>query len=205
MRQDPTTSRTAPTSSVGAIVVAVLAVASLAWALAVDMIAGGAGQHLVGWTLAVGPVVLVCLATWLPFGPVARRPRVLAALAVLLAVLLVAVPWNPRKRFVYTVLSLQPGMTVDEVETVMAGYPKGPGQKWQLPAADDRWESSGRTADAADPDPGYREPGFGKPGQRAYFTGPMVYRWSTAAAYDSDFGLVEFYAGKVVGVQFLPD
>lgn len=173
-----------PRSSAAAVLV--LATGSVAWTVAIDLLAAAAGQHLVGWCLALGPIALLALFTWLPFGPAARRPRGIAALALLAAVLVVAVPWNQRKRFVHDVLSIRPGMTVDEVELAMASYQKGPGAKWQEPAADDARD-------------------FDESRRRPHFTGPMIYRWSTRAEYDSDWGLVEFVAGKVVKVQFLPD
>lgn len=183
----------------------VLATCAVAWTVAIDLLAAASGQHLLGWGLALGPAVLLMLFTWLPFGPAARRPRGMTALALLAAVLVVAVPWNQRKRFVHDVLSIRPGMTVDEVEHAMASYRKGSGAKWQVPAADELQTTDATPAEAMAAARTDHARDLDELRRRPYFTGTTIYRWSTDAEYDSDWGLVEFVAGRVVKVQFLPD
>jgi len=97
---------------------------------------------------------------------------------------LVSTPWHPRKAFVHDLESVRPGMTVEQVEQRMGRYMKGVGTKWGEQAV-----------------PAYPE---GEARKHATFT--MYYRWNaTDGAYDSDWGRVDFEAGRVKDVEFLPD
>jgi len=100
--------------------------------------------------------------------------------------LLVIVPWHPRKRFVSDLNSVTPGMTIDQVESVMGGYMKGVGKKWIVPDG---------------PAPSEHPPAD----ERPQVTGTMTYRWSDDGNYDSDWAQVTFENGRVVSVEFLPD
>jgi hypothetical protein len=127
-------------------------------------------------------------------------------------VLVVLVPWNERKRFVHDVFSVRVGMSVDEVEAVMGGYIKGAGAAWHLPQAPDpRVRHAYDPADAAAVElaqarfDSYRAADYPTDVDRHYFTGTMTYRWSERAAFNADWGPIEFVAGRVVNVNFMPD
>jgi hypothetical protein len=127
-------------------------------------------------------VVWVCRRRWM-------TNTYVATCAVLLV--LVFVPWHPRKRFVWDLHSVEPGMTVDEVEGVMGRYMKGAGKKWAVPGVSEASVVA---------------PAYPAGDERAHATGTMTYRWNDSdGAYDSDWGQVTFADGRVVNVQFLAD
>ena len=129
------------------------------------------------WVLSV-PALGILVARRRGWMLVAYALAVAAVIAVLMS------PWHPRKRFVWDLHSVQPGMTVDEVEAILGQYPKGAGKKW----------GGSGTADYPDGP------------ERARVTGTMTYRWNVSdPAYDSDWGQVTFAQGRVVEVRFLPD
>jgi hypothetical protein len=104
--------------------------------------------------------------------------------SAVVVVSLAVTPWHPRKVFVRDLYSLQPGMTVDEVESVMGRYLKGAGSKWPMTT------------------PTEYPAGI----ERSRATGAMMYRWNDSDwRYDSDWGLVTFANGRVTKVEFLPD
>jgi hypothetical protein len=112
--------------------------------------------------------------------------------------LLFLVPWTPRKRFVSDLHSVQPGMTIEETESIMGSYLRGPGAKWHAAAAAARISTSGGAASAAAVHSDGDDP------TRASRT--VTYRWNdTDGAYDSDWGCVTFEDGRVVSVEFLAD
>lgn len=184
---------------------------AVAWVVALELVITAAWLHPIGWALALAPAALLVVVTCTPPWATKPRARWLSAGSLLLGALVVLVPWNGRKQFVHDVFSVRVGMTVDEVETVMAGYIKGAGPQWQMPeepgprvrATDEREEEPApRDAPAVPP---YREPGYPSGPARRHFTGTMTYRWSTAASYNADWGLVHFVDGKVAKVEFLAD
>jgi hypothetical protein len=127
-------------------------------------------------------VVWVCRRRWM-------TTTYVAACAVVLV--LAFVPWHPRKRFVWDLHSVEPGMTVDEVEAVMGRYMKGAGKKWAVPGVSEALVVA---------------PAFPAADERAHATGTMTYRWDDSdGGYDSDWGQVTFADGRVVEVRFLPD
>lgn len=85
------------------------------------------------------------------------------------------VPWSTRKPFLRHFDSIRPGMTVAEVDRVMAGY----------------WRYASLTS-----------PG---PGQGAGPSGHITFRHSNHALLNMDLGGVTFQDGRVVDVDFLPD
>jgi hypothetical protein len=137
--------------------------------------------------------------------------RAAAWCALVFGVLVITVEWNPRKTFVRRVRSIREGMSVDEVEVVMARYMKGAGGQWQVPAlvpvvrdADDEPQTAAMAAaDAAFA--AYREPDYGDRAQRHCFSGTMIYRWSTDARFNADWGCIRYADGRVVAVEFWAD
>jgi hypothetical protein len=188
----------------------VLATLAVAWVVALEWVVAAAWLSPVGWAIAMSPATLLVLFTMTPVYAKKTKVRSISCGAFVLAALVVLVPWNARKRFVHDVFSVRVGMSVDEVEAIMGGYIKGAGAAWQLPQAPDP-----RVASEPEGDAGvelararfasYRAPDYPRGELRRYFTGTMTYRWSTLAAYNADWGPVEFVAGKVTKVDFLPD
>jgi hypothetical protein len=191
----------------------VLLAAPAVFAVQLDVFAAStpdAWRHLIvvafGASLAL-PALAIALYTR------TRGMRItwLATWAVLLVV--VFVPWHPRKRFASDLFSIEPGMTVDEVEAVLRGYMKGRGRKWVVPdgspppclgpgeTPDPDVEARVRRAQEA-----YVAPRYPTGDERADATGTMTYRWNDSdEAYDSDWGVVTFEHGRVVSVEFMPD
>ncbi len=179
------------------VAVTLVAVLAVAWVVALELVVTAAWLHPIGWALALAPAALFVVVTCTPPWATKPRARWLSAVSLLLGALVVLVPWNGRKQFVHDVFSVRVGMTVDEVETVMAGYIKGAGPHWQMPE-----EPGPRAAPTLPP---YREPEYPSGPARRHFTGTMTYRWSTAASYNADWGLVHFVDGKVAKLEFLAD
>lgn len=115
-----------------------------------------------------------CTASLWPRTPEQRRPGRLAPMAGLCAAiaLLFFVPWSSRKPFVRALDSIRPGMTEAEVRHRMAGYKTGTG--WFIP---------GQAEEVAPP-------------------GSIVFRHSDEPAFNADWGVVTFVAGRVVSVRF---
>src|SRR4051812_24822918 len=112
-------------------------------------------------------------------------------------------PWHPRKRFVHDLFSVSPGMSVDDVERIMGGYMKGQGRKWVVPPgaapllrAPGEPVDAGAAVRAEAARAAYVPPDYPAGQERAHATGTMTYRWSDDAAYDSDFGQVQFRDGR---------
>ncbi|HVX85238.1 MAG TPA: hypothetical protein VH253_10675 [Phycisphaerae bacterium] len=115
-----------------------------------------------------------------------RRRFILAAAAcfTLYAASLTAlalVPWGPGKTFVSRLNHIQPGMTVPEVDRIMAGYPRGQGSE--------SGPISWGPGTAASPTP-----------QVILFRHDI-----TDARYDADIGEVHLHNGRVTSTDFLPD
>jgi len=193
-------------------VFAVLATLAVAWVVALESLFAAAWLSPVGWALAMSPAILLVLFTLTPVYAKQSKVRWIAFGAFLLGVLVVLVPWNARKRFVHDVFSVRAGISVDEVEAIMGGYIKGAGAAWHLPhAPDPRVRPPDEPEDAAEGElaratfESYRAPDYPTGVDRDYYTGTMIYRWSTRPEYNADWGAIEFVAGKVVKVDFLPD
>jgi hypothetical protein len=167
-------------------ILGVTACGALGWALMLDVFGAGAWRSHSGLAVALAPSGFVLLLALVSGN---ARGRWAALAGLLAAVILIYVPWHPRKVFVLDLDSVHRGMTVDEVEAVMGKYVKGVGAKWVVP---------GGVAPSPD--------GYPEGDQRAHASGRMTYRWCTTdSAYDADWGQVEFLDGKVVRVEFLPD
>jgi hypothetical protein len=141
------------------------------------------------WTLILLPFLL-WKASWLKF--------VCYALMILSLGVLYLVPWNSRKPFLRDFEKIHIGMTLSEVEMIMGDYIKGAG--WQAlrstksSLATTTERSSDITLNTSDNLSGELE-----------IQDSIVYRHSNEGAYNSDWGVVKFEAGKVVGKTFLPD
>jgi hypothetical protein len=140
-------------------------------------------------TLILLPLLL-WKASWLKF--------VCYALMILSLGVLYFVPWNSRKPFLRDFEKIRIGMTVSEVEMIMGDYIKGTG--WQalrsakFSPATPMEPSSDRTMKTSD-----------NPSGELEIQDSIVYRHSNEGAFNSDWGVVIFEAGKVVGKTFMPD
>lgn len=213
MDADHTRTATSRTSrTVGSIVLAASTAIAVAWVVAFDLLVAASWLSPIGWVLALAPVTILALLSLMPLDRTKPSTRGMSWGAFLLGVLVVLVPWNPRKRFVHDVFSVRAGMSFDEVEAVMAGYIRGAGAQWQFPQSPaPRVREPGDPEDAAGAEraravvDAYREPEDLDDEERRHFTGNMIYRWSTSAEYNADWGQVAFRNGRVVKVEFLPD
>jgi hypothetical protein len=185
---------------------------AVAWVVALDLFVAAAWIHPIGWALALAPVTLLLLVSLTALDRTKPKAKWVSLGAFLLSVLVVLVPWNPRKRFVNDLFTVRPGMSVDEVEAVMAGYIRGTGAKWHVPQGPapsvrgpEDPQDTAATARARAAFDTHREPDYPAGQARLHVTGTITYRWSTDVKYDADWGQVEFVDGKVVKVEFLPD
>lgn len=150
-----------------------------AWLL-FDLLTTGAAPW---WVCTLVLAVLAAPATCYALSMQRRWAHTTLLTVLGLTVLLALLPWNPRKRFVRTLLAVQPGMTVAQVDALLADYLLGAGAKWQ---------AGGVAGEPSTLD----EQG----------AGTRIYRWNDHdGAYDSDWGMVTFVAGRVSMVEFLPD
>ncbi len=152
---------------------------AMTWAVIVDMLAGAAWIRLVVLVAAIAPAALIVLISLTPIYTQTPRGKWVAMASFVICSALVALPWNERKRFVHELHSVQVGMPISQVRSMMRGYIErvGAGQEWMR--LDDK--------------------------ERLAFSGTLTYRWSKTDQYDADVGQVIFSAGRVVEVRFLPD
>jgi len=147
--------------------------------------------------LSVGASLLF----WVPF-LIYRPTKLKATLLIVCLVLALAVPihvvTSSRGRFLRDLYSIQPGMTVEEVEAIMAGYIQGTG----FPANP---YSEGEEDELVDLGTGRRFHTVDTPEGEMEIVGSKVYRHSDDGAYNADWGIVEFEHGRVVSVSFSPD
>lgn len=188
------------------------AVIAVVWAVALDLLVAAAWIHPIACALALAPATLLVVCSLTPLCRTQGSTKWVALAALSLSALVIAVPWNQRKRFVTDLYSVRHGMSVDEVEALMVAYIRGAGARWDDPESPSRLvrglsdpqDSRRTTWPRATLDP-YREPNHLTGEASLQATGAVIYRWSSDVNYNADWGLVEFVNGKVVRVEFLPD
>ncbi len=117
--------------------------------------------------------------------PRKQRGRILAFTVVCLVLAaLYLVPWSSRAHFLRRLDSVRPGMSVREVQGIMAGYMEGTG-----------WPAN----PLAEPNEFSESPG------QLTIPDALVFRHSDEPAYNSDWGVVHFRAGRVTKVEFSAD
>jgi hypothetical protein len=123
------------------------------------------------------PIAILFSGALWPERPIwQHRKRLVALIAVNALVLaLFLIPWSTRKPFLRHLYSIKPGMSVNEVKKIMAGYMEGTG--WKNP-----WTS-----------------------QEVNINSSLVFRHSNDGQFNSDWGVVTIQDGKVVDVRFDPD
>ena len=130
----------------------------------------------------------------------AQRPQVMAfAVVSTLIGVLYLVPWTSRKPFLRDLYSIEVGMDEAQVRQIMAGYIEGTGWPARAPGAtqdvqqviDPMGGGTYATARTAAGDMGVVD--------------SIVFRHSTDAHFNSDWGIVKFQARRVVHVSFSPD
>lgn len=117
--------------------------------------------------------------------PRQQRGRLVAFSAVCFVMAgLYLVPWCSRTHFLRRLYSVKPGMSVRDVRRVMAGYMEGTG----VPA--NPMDESKRFSDSD--------------GQ-LLIPDCLVFRHSDDPAYNADWGMIYFRAGRVAKVEFSAD
>lgn len=139
-------------------------------------------------------LILLPLLTWKP----SWLKFACYALMILSFGILYFFPWNSRKPFLRNFEKIRIGMTVSEVEMIMGNYIKGTG--WQSPR---RAKTSAATPTELHSDITMKP--SDNPSGEMEIQDSIVYRHSHDGAYNSDWGVVEFRDGKVVGKTFMPD
>jgi len=136
------------------------------------------------------PFVVIYAAFWVLVGMLLLigRPwkEKLLILGLFVAVLVSVrfVDWNSRKPFLKDLGQIEEGMTVTQVDQIMAGYERGP-EADQPPILEPAEDGSGPAARA----------------DRTW----VVYRHTTEGWGNSDWGVVGFQDGVVFETRFLPD
>jgi hypothetical protein len=182
---------------------------SVAWVILLDRLSAGIwSHHPVSCAVGLAPVAAMLVLTLTP-RCISRTKSLVAFCACGISVLVMLVPWTPRKQFVRDLFSLQVGMSLAEVEVIMAGYIRGAGARWELPHGFDPL-----VCDPDQPDAGVSTPQSALNAYREHHSGrveampanwTMIYRWSTHPRYNADWGQVKFVNGKVADVSFRPD
>jgi hypothetical protein len=146
--------------------------------------------HMYAWYALFWSVILIPLL-------VATRARglVMAYAGFLIVLsLLHTTDWSSRKPFLRDLRRIEVGMTPEDVESIMGRYMIGTG--WRLPAS----TTSGTGT------PGETQPLDDQQlDAELQLDGAVVYRHSDEGAYNSDWGVVHFEDGCVVGTEFLAD
>lgn len=179
-------------STLGAIVLAVVGV--LFAALMDSLGALTNATALLGY-LAIFSFMIVPAVLCVP-----SRLKVTVYLVSVIAIVgLCLLPWNSRKLFLADLYSIQPGMSVADVDAIMAPYIKGSG--W--PANPNA--SPGQPSTMHDVGSGRSYSLAPSIGNELKIEGAVIYRHSDAAEYNSDWGIVEFRNGKVLRITFSAD
>lgn len=115
-----------------------------------------------------------------------RSTGIAAAVFIVGLLALHQIPWTTRKPFLRQLHGIRPGMTETQVRSIMFGYQEGTG--WPVIPGPE----SPPTTTAA---------GNGN----LTMANALVFRHSDDGRFNSDWGVIEFKAGRVSRVQFLPD
>jgi len=149
-------------------------------------------------------VEVVCGLLWLPIGASLlrgsgpSRRQILLAAAFCLILLGKFADWNSRRPFIRDLLRIREGMTVEQVDNVMARYMTGTRLAWP-PISDDKPKSSSSIS------PATSQTVKKGPDNELNLTDSNVYRHSNEGAYNADWGIVRFHEGKVESVDYMPD
>jgi len=161
-------------------------------------------EVLLAWPVAWWLYVLLALALLLgllrPVPAGQQRARLLVfALLIAITAGLYRVPWTSRKPFLRDLYSIRVGMNEAQVRQIMDGYIEGTGWPARVPGAtqdvqrviDPMGGGTYATARSAAGDMGVVD--------------SIVFRHSTEAHFNSDWGIVKLQDGRVVDVSFSPD
>lgn len=110
------------------------------------------------------------------------------------------VDWTTRKPFLRDLARVRVGMTEAEVRHIMGRYMEGTG--WPASPFD---TSPNATNTLADVGSGSQYSTTTSPSGEMVIQGSLVFRHSTAGAFNSDWGIVSLSNGRVVRVEFSPD
>jgi len=120
------------------------------------------------------------------------------ALLTLSLLVLYLVPWNYRKPFLRDFDKVEIGMTVAEVDAIMGEYMQGTG--WRIPPG-----SASPTGQLTEVSSGITLATSNSPAGELVIRDSITYRHSNDGAFNSDWGVVKFKNGRVIGKRFMPD
>lgn len=179
--------------------IAFIVIASIALALLALCELGLA--YPVAWWLYLA--VTIAFAAGL-IRPAAMRRQIgrLSALASLITVVatLYFVDWTTRKPFLRDLDRIRVGMTEAEVRRIMGRYLEGTG--WPANPFD---PSTNATSTLTDLGSGSQYSTTASPSGEMVVRDSLVFRHSNDGAFNSDWGIISFAGGRVVGVEFSPD
>ncbi len=173
----------------------------LLWTFIVVTVLLAAMFEILAFMPLPGWFYLLCIAVLAGAGLALRTTQV--RLAILAGTLLLGclhlVPWSSRKPFLRDLANIKPGMSLEEVRSVMARYVEGTG-----------WPANPFTEDRGGV---LREAGTDREFQiEANTAGEMAIQNSLVfrhnpddGRFNSDWGVVEFSNNRVIKVSFLPD
>ncbi len=150
------------------------------------------------WLYAAVTVVFVLAIVFTIKGRLPYRSLVIPIVAIAFAWLLYFVPWSARKQFVKDLYCIRSGMNEEQVREIMSGYMEGTG--WPAVYGGET-EGEGTLNDLGS---GTSRSTTSVDGNLA-IKDSIVFRHSDEGAYNSDWGIVTFENGRVVGVDFSPD
>lgn len=161
----------------------------------------GLAYPVAGWLYLVGLAVFA--AGLIRPGPLrSQRPRLaVLSVGIVAVAALYFVEWTTRKPFLRDLAKVQSGMTEAEVRRIMGRYQEGTG--WPAPPARGSAQMAagkevGGQESHTTPEPSSRRGELTMPNS-------LVFRHSNTAKFNSDWGIVSFSGGRVVGVRFDAD
>ncbi len=179
--------------------IALTSIATLALVL-FAMCEVGVGYPVAWWLyISVAVVFAIALIRPVPVRSQLGRIGVLAAVIAIIAALYF-VDWTSRKPFLRDLARVHVGMTEAEVRQIMGGYMEGTG--W--PAPPDSFPSDAPSTLTIGGS-GSQYSIETSPSNQLVIRDSLVFRHSNDAAFNSDWGIVSFSGGRVVGVEFSAD
>lgn len=144
------------------------------------------------------PCFVLGLLRSVPLGQ--QRGRLLSiGLLVALTAALHGVPWTTRKPFLRDLDRIEVGLDEAQVRQIMDGYIEGTGWPARVPGATQDVQQ------VIDPMGGGTHATARTAAGEMGVADSIVFRHSTDAHLNSDWGIVRFQDGRVVGVSFSPD
>ena len=171
------------------------------FALAVIALCGIWMAFPVAWWLYLSVGVAFAAALIRP-APIRGQFARLGALAVIIFVIMgfYFVEWTSRKPFLRDLARVSVGMTEVEVRRIMGRYMEGTG--WPAAQFDGYTNAQSNLTDAGS---GSQYSTSVSPSGELTINDCLVFRHSRNGRFNSDWGIIRFSGGRVVGTEFSPD